>query len=134
MSSYSKPTSGTRNADFGGSGDEFKNAQTRAPYSIITSMVSNGIMQLVIVICLLFMIGNLAAVTNSNTGLPIMEVLYLATNSRTATTFLTGCYFLIDFVAQFNVFASVSRLTWAFACDNGLPFSETFAKVSRNLM
>jgi amino acid transporter len=32
-------------------------------------------------------------------------------------------------IALFNGFASVTRLTWAFARDNGLPFSDFFAVV-----
>jgi choline transport protein len=90
-------------------------------------------MQFAFIICLMFTIGDLEKVTNSNTGLPIIEVYYLATNSVPATNILTIAIFLITVIGIFNAFASVSRLTWAFARDNGLPFSKVFAKVSRTL-
>jgi choline transport protein len=109
---------------------EVKKVRTRAPYSIITATVSNAIMQFAFVIVLMFCIGNLDTVTNSPTGLPMIEVYYLATNSVAGTNILVIAIFLIVFIALFNAFASVSRLTWAFARDNGLPFSKFFARVS----
>jgi len=87
-------------------------------------------MEFAFIICLLFTIGNVDAVTNTNTGLPIVEVYYLATKSVAATNIFMVAIMIIAIVAVFNVFASVSRLTWAFARDNGLPFSSTFSKVS----
>lgn len=89
-------------------------------------------MQFGFVICLMFTIGNLNTVTNTDTGLPMLEVYYLATKSVAAANILIMGVFFVTFVSLFNTFASVSRLTWAFARDNGLPFSKTFAKVSRN--
>jgi choline transport protein len=87
-------------------------------------------MQFAFVICLLYTIGNIDQVTNSPTGLPIIEVYYQATGSKPATNFLVAVLCIIIFLALFNVFASVSRLTWAFACDHGLPFHTFFARVS----
>lgn len=99
------------------------------PYSIVFATVSNAIMQFAFVICLMFTVGNLQTVTNTNTGLPIVEVLYLATNSVAGTNVFIIAIFIIFVVALFNSFASVSRLTWAFARDHGLPFSSVFSKV-----
>ena len=87
-------------------------------------------MQFAFVILLLFTIGDINLVTTVNPRLPLIEVYYLATNSVAATNIFIIAIFLIFFVTEFNNFASVSRLTWAFARDNGLPFSKFFAKVS----
>jgi len=82
------------------------------------------------VICLLFTIGDIDRVQNTPTGLPLIEVFYQATKSKTATTFLIAMPSFILFFSLFNVFASISRLVWTFAKDNGLPFSRQFAYVS----
>lgn len=58
-------------------------------YSIISSTVSNAIIQFGFVICLLFTVGNLNEVTNTDTGLPMIEVYYLGTNSVAATNAFT---------------------------------------------
>jgi hypothetical protein len=81
-------------------------------------------------ICILYCIGNINTVTNSDTGLPLIEVYYLATGSKAVATVFIVAIAIVIFVALFNTFASVSRLTWAFARDHGLPFSRTFAQVS----
>ena len=132
MSTTIRPIFAARDANLECLGAEVKRVRTRAPYSIILSTVSNAIMQFAFVICLMFTIGDINKVTNTNTGLPMIEVYYLATNSVAATNIFIVPIFLIIFVAIFNNFASASRLTWAFARDHGLPFSTTFAKVSHD--
>jgi choline transport protein len=81
------------------------------------------------VICLLFTIGDIDKVSNTPTGLPLIEVFYEATKSKNATNFLVSMPAIVLFFTQFNVFASVSRLIWTFAKDNGLPFSRFFTYV-----
>ena len=110
-------------------GAEVKRVRSRAPYSIIFSTVASAIMQWAFLICLLFTIGDVEAVTNTPTGLPIIEVYYLATNSVAATNVFVTAIAIVICVSLFNTFASVSRLTWAFARDRGLPFSDVFSKV-----
>jgi choline transport protein len=87
-------------------------------------------MQFAFVICLMYTIGNLQTVTNTPTGLPILEVYYLATKSVAATNIFVVAILLVIVVSLFNAFASISRLTWAFARDHGLPFSSIFSNVS----
>ena len=116
-----------------GIGAEVKRVRTRAPYSIIFSTVASAIIQWAFLICILFTIGNVEAVTNTPTQLPIIEVYYLATNSMAATNVFVVAIATVVFVGLFNSFASVSRLTWAFARDRGLPFSDFFSKVGRNI-
>ena len=111
-------------------GDEVKGPRTRVPHSMITAVVLNSILQFIFMVIVMFTIGNVDQVANSPTGLPIIEVYYQATNSVHATNFLVVLMALILFISLFNIFASVSRLVWAFARDNGLPFSRTFSKVS----
>lgn len=109
--------------------DEVKRVRTRVPISIIAATSSNAIMQFAFAILLLLTIGDIDVVTGTKTGLPLVEVYYLATKSKGATTFLVVATAFVIAIAIFNVFASVSRLTWAFARDNGLPFSSFFATV-----
>jgi amino acid transporter len=90
----------------------------------------NSVLQFIYIIVLLFTIGNADAAVNSRTGLPLIEVYYEATNSKHATNLFVVMVAIVVFIGTFNIYASVSRLTWAFARDKGLPFSSFFAKVS----
>src|SRR6266536_519285 len=52
-----------------------------------------------------------------------------ATGSVKGATLMEAAIVIIAFLATFATFASVSRLTWAFARDGGLPFCRFFAHV-----
>ena len=110
-----------------------KKVRIRIPRSIVIAAVTNSVMLFAFVICLLFTIGDIDQVENTPTGVPLIEVFYQATKSKTATNFLTCMPAIVLSFAMFNSFASVSRLIWRFAKDNGLPFSRHFAYVSHHL-
>lgn len=112
-------------------GEEVKKVHTRVPRSIIVACTVNAGMLIVFVLVLLFYMGPLTEEL-STAPLPLIYVLYGATGSKAATNALVALLALTFFVCLFNVFASVSRLIWVFARDNGVPFSKTFAYVSRN--
>ncbi|OCL09436.1 amino acid transporter [Glonium stellatum] len=116
--------------------DEVKKVRTRIPRSLWVAVVSNAIMMFGFIICLLFSLGDaadVASISSSPTGLPIIEVYYQATGSKAVTNILVAFLAIICFFALFNMFASVSRLVWVFALDNGLPFSSFFAYVHPTL-
>jgi amino acid transporter len=110
-----------------------KKARTQVPRSMIAAVSMNSIMQFCFMVTVMFCIGDVDQVTNTPTLLPIIEVYYQATKSKNATNFLVVIMALILFLSLFNIFASVSRLVWAFARDKGLPFSETFSYVHPTL-
>lgn len=116
--------------------DEVKKVRTRVPRSLYVAVATNAVMMLAFVICLLFSLGDAADVeriSSSPTGLPLIEVYYQATNSKAATNTLVALIGVIIFFALFNIFASVSRLVWVFALDNGMPFSSFFSYVHPTL-
>jgi amino acid transporter len=80
-------------------------------------------------ITMLFCIGDVDAAVGTPTGFPVIQILYQATQSKAGATVIMCMILFSTMVALFGVFASVSRLTWAFAKDNGLPFSNFFAHV-----
>lgn len=112
--------------------DEVKKVRTRVPRSIILACTVNSIMLFVFVLVLLFFLGPLTDEVTA-APLPLIYVIYGATKSRAATNCLVSLVAVIIFLALFNVFASVSRLVWVFARDNGLPFSNVFAYVHPTL-
>jgi choline transport protein len=85
-------------------------------------------MQFIFVVILLFYIGPLTE-DITTAPLPLIYVVYRATGSVPATNAMIVLVMVIFFFCLFNIFASVSRLVWIFACDNGLPFSPFFAYV-----
>lgn len=105
-----------------------KKVRTRVPRSIILTCVVNSVMLIIFATILLFYMGPLDEIIS--TPLPILWVIYQITGSRIAANVLVSILATIIGFALFNIFASVSRLIWVFARDNGLPFSGFFAYVS----
>jgi amino acid transporter len=85
-------------------------------------------MLITFILVLLFFMGPLTDEVMGS-SLPIIYVIYNATGSRTAANALVSLIAVLIFFAFFNMFASVSRLIWVFARDNGLPFSRQLSYV-----
>lgn len=110
--------------------DEAKRVEVSVPRSMIIATTSNVVMLFAFVLILLYCIGDLDAVYTDNPRLPLITVFYQATKSKGGTTVLVALPALVIFFTSFNAYASVSRLIWSFAKDNGLPFSPVFSHVS----
>lgn len=94
--------------------DEVKDAPKKLPLAMLSSLAINGIMALAFNITVLFCLGPLDTAMATPTGFPIIQVMYGATQSKAATTFLVSGILFNGMVVQSNTLASVSRLTWAF--------------------
>lgn len=110
--------------------DEISDAPKKVPRAMIWAVVINTVLALGFLITLLFCIGDVDAAINTPTGFPVIQILYQATQSKTGATVIMCMILFSTMIALFGVFASVSRLTWAFARDNGLPCSNFFSQVS----
>jgi amino acid transporter len=109
--------------------EEVKNAKTVVPRSMIYGTLVNGILAFGYLIAILYCMGDYMEALQSPTSYPIITIAYQATGSKTATFVLMAMGMLPGWIALFNGLASVTRLAWAFARDNGLPFSDFFARV-----
>ncbi|KAL4899950.1 hypothetical protein BDW74DRAFT_183265 [Aspergillus multicolor] len=109
--------------------EEVHNASSTIPRSIIWGTAINGLMAFGYAIAILYFMGDYASALMSSTGYPIIEIAYAATGSKAATFMLMASSMVPGYIAFFNGLASVSRLMWAFARDDGLPLSGYFVKV-----
>lgn len=83
---------------------------------------------LFMVVCL-FCIQDLDGVLNPSTGLPFMDLLVQTTGLEGGTVLLS--LFIFNGVGQaISILTTGSRLTWGFARDGGLPWSDYFGQVS----
>jgi amino acid transporter len=63
------------------------------------------------------------------TGQVFVDLFYSATNSLTATNIMTAIIIINFTTAAISILAAASRQLWAFARNNGLPFSKLIAPV-----
>ncbi|KAK2802213.1 hypothetical protein FQN51_004895 [Onygenales sp. PD_10] len=109
--------------------EEMKNASKEAPKAIILSVVIGTITGLVFLITLCFCIGNVEETARSSTGVPVIQIFYDSTGSKLGTCFMASLIAVIALVCANSLLAEGSRAVYAFARDNGLPFSKVFSKV-----
>ena len=110
--------------------EETTNSATTIPRVIIRTVLFNGSMAWIMLILSLFSISDLSAVLETPTGYPWLEIMFQTTRTRSGATAIYSFILTITFAATFGTLASVSRLTWAFARDDGLPFSPFFKHVN----
>jgi amino acid transporter len=111
--------------------EETEDSARSIPRTIMYSTYINAFLGFLMVITLIFTWGDMAEISDSLYGWPFLTVFYNATGSKAATIAMT---MLVLFPLTGSVIACVataSRQTWAFARDNGVPFSATVRHVRK---
>ena len=121
--------------------EEVKDARRNVPNALLMSVTINGVLGLGMVIAILFTLGSLDDIDTITSaavsGSPLVDYFWFALERRGFATGLTSLLVAMFIFAAVAVLASTSRVTWAFARDNGLPGSTwikkgTF-KISKNM-
>lgn len=110
--------------------EEVENASTVVPWCMICTILLNGSLGFAVVLALCFCVGDLNEALASPTGYDFIQVFFNATKSNAATSAMTAVLITLVICATFGFLASASRQTWAFARDQGLPFSNFLSHVS----
>lgn len=109
--------------------EEMKSASKEAPKAIVLAVILGAVTGFAFLLTLCFCIGDITKTAESNTGVPVIQIIYDSTGNKTATCILSSLIAVIVIVAGVNILAEGSRASYAFARDNGLPFSQLFSKV-----
>ena len=72
---------------------------------------------------------NAPLVLSTPTGYPYIQIFYNVTGSLAATNAMTALILILGFFGNVTVMAGSSRQLFAFARDEGMPFSKWIAKV-----
>jgi choline transport protein len=110
--------------------EEIRDASIVLPKAIIWAATLNGTLGFVMVITFCFTLGNLLNIIETPTGYPFIQVFFNATNSHAGTSIMTTILIINITSACISTVATVSRQTWSFARDRGLPFSSFVSYVS----
>ncbi|KAK1515847.1 uncharacterized protein CCOS01_13045 [Colletotrichum costaricense] len=111
--------------------EEMENAQVGVPRAMVGCVIINGALGFTFLITLLFCMGDIESALNSTTGFPIIQIFYNITGSLAAANALTAAVTIMAIVSTIPLITSAARVMWAFARDQGLPFSRVVSKVER---
>ena len=96
--------------------EELKDASLHLPRAMMWATFGNGVMGIVMLISFCFCI-DAAAIVDSTSDFPVIQVLYNATHSYAATCVLGSVLVILVFFSTVTTVASASRQTWAFSRD-----------------
>lgn len=111
--------------------EEVKDAGIVVPRAIITSYVVNGFMGLILLITYLFSIPSIDDALADPTGYPFLYV-FRSSMSTGAVNALTVVVLILVIASNIDFGTSASRQVFAFARDNGLPFSSWLSRVRQS--
>ena len=104
--------------------EELKNASRQLPKAMLTTAIVNYLLGFLMLIAFIAVVGDdVKSILATSTGQPYIQVIWNATQSRTATTVLVTFIILFFIFSGINQNVTSSRQIWAFARDGGLPFS-----------
>lgn len=110
--------------------EEVQNARTVVPKALMVSVGINGILGFGMLVAVLFRIGSISNALTPATGFTFIEVFTQALDSNGFATGLTALLLVLFIFCAVAVHAAASRVTWAFARDDGLPGSFWIKKVN----
>jgi amino acid transporter len=110
--------------------EELRDASYTLPWCMITTASINYVLGFIMTITFMFTVGDVESALKTATGQPYVQVILNATQSRGATIVLTATMALLLLFCAINQVTTSSRQLFAFARDNGLPYSEFLSYVS----
>ncbi|KAM6493013.1 amino acid transporter [Amanita muscaria] len=111
--------------------EEVRKPSTQVPTAIIWSVPIGALCGLVFSLPIVFTLPDVAALLAS--GQPIGIMFELDMGSKAGGFGMLFIVFLISIFCGISICCAVSRATWSFARDRGIPFPSTFSKVNKRL-
>ncbi|KAJ0373386.1 hypothetical protein COL26b_008382 [Colletotrichum chrysophilum] len=99
--------------------EETRKAKSAVPRAMFWSIFMNGCLGFIMVCVILVAMGSVDDALNASS--PILAILLAITGSKSATTAMITGLFVVSFSVNLANIASVSRLTWAWSRDGGMP-------------
>ena len=111
--------------------EEVREPEVMVPKAIIANISLSFGTGLIYLLPIMFTMPDIQTVLNDGTGQPIPVIFHLVMGYESGAFGLFFIIFLIGIFSGIGCTTAASRLTWAFARDNAIPFSNTFKKVNK---
>lgn len=102
--------------------EETHNAASLGPLAIQNAVLVSGAMGWMLTVCLCFCVTDLNDILNTPTGLPAAQI-FLNAGGKTGGTIMWGLATLVQFFTGCSAMLADTRMAYAFARDDALPFS-----------
>jgi len=113
--------------------EEIKDASYVLPRAMMWTAAINGTLGFAMLVTFCFCLGNIEDILANPDIMPFVQVFFNATKSEAGTAVLMTVFIILTICGCISQLASASRQMFAFARDNGLPFSKFLARVSSSI-
>lgn len=103
--------------------EETHDAAIRGPVAIQTAVMVSGALGWMLTVTMCFCLTDLDGILNSPTGLPAAQI-FLNAGGRTGGTIMFAFSILVQFFTGCSAMLADTRMAFAFARDDALPFSK----------
>ncbi|OKL60303.1 hypothetical protein UA08_04340 [Talaromyces atroroseus] len=110
--------------------EETHDAAIRGPLAIRTAVVVSGLFGWMLTVSMCFCIDDLENILNSPTKMPAAQI-FLNAGGQTGGTVMWFFVILVQFFTGCSAMLADTRMAYAFARDEALPFSKFLAKVNK---
>ncbi|KAK2731160.1 hypothetical protein FQN57_003630 [Myotisia sp. PD_48] len=110
--------------------EETHDAAIRGPVAIQTAILVSGVFGWMLTVTMCFCLTDFDAILKSPTGLPAAQI-FLNAGGRTGGTIMFSFSILVQFFTGCSAMLADTRMAYAFARDDALPFSKFLAKVNQ---
>ncbi|KAF2207634.1 hypothetical protein CERZMDRAFT_50718 [Cercospora zeae-maydis SCOH1-5] len=110
--------------------EEVANATTAIPKAILGAMLINGVVGFVMLVTILYCLGDTDSVLNTKTGFPFIQIFQNSVQNVDGTTVMTAIVIAVTIACSNGIATTASRMTWSFARDRGLPFSPALSRLT----
>ncbi|KAK8152535.1 amino acid permease, variant [Phyllosticta citrichinensis] len=111
--------------------EETQDAAIRGPVAIRLAILVSGLVGWMLTVTFCFCLTEYDPIVNTATGLPVAQI-FLNAGGRTGGTAMWFFVILIQFFTGCSAMLANARMTYAFARDNGLPFSDHWSKINQH--
>ena len=111
--------------------EEAVRAEVLAPIAVVASIAGSWLVGLAYMLSLLFSVQSISNVQATSYAIPIAQLYYDAVGKRLTLMCLT-IVCLAQFMAAVTAFTASSRLVYALARDNAMPFKASFMALNRH--
>lgn len=109
--------------------EEISNAALNIPRAICGSMIMNGLIGFVMMLTVLFCLGDVDTVLATKTGFPFIQIFADSVTNVAGATTMVAIVLVLTWACAIGITTTASRMTWSFARDRGTPFSKFLSRV-----
>ncbi|KAJ5552129.1 hypothetical protein N7494_001507 [Penicillium frequentans] len=109
--------------------EETHDAAVRGPVAIKTAVLVSGVFGWLLTVCMCFCLTDFESILKTPTGLPAAQI-FLNAGGKVGGTAMWSFAILVQFFTGCSAMLADTRMAYAFARDNALPFSKFLSKVN----